>query len=83
MRDYTFLELEDEQKILSKSKAINASVVTTDLTFRLDLTITSLLHDVYLILGISWLLAVNHPIDWRSSWVFLSIDAGTSALPCD
>ena len=83
MRDYTFLELGDGQKILSKGKAINVSVVTIDLTFRFDLTIMSLLHDVDLIVGISWLLAINNPIDWRYSWVFLSIDAGTSVLLCD
>ena len=50
---YTILELGDGQKIDSKGKAINVPVVTADLTLRLDLTITLLLHDVDLILGIN------------------------------
>ena len=63
VKDYTFLELGDGQKILSKGRADSVPVVTADVTVRMDLTITSLLHDVDLILGINWLQAVNPLID--------------------
>ena len=62
-KDYTFLELGDGQKILSKGKSVNIILVTSDLPFHLDLTITSLLHDVDLILVINLLQAVNPLID--------------------
>ena len=63
MTDHTFLELGIGKKILCKGKSINLPIVTADLTLRLDLTITSLLHDVDLILGINWLQAVHPLID--------------------
>ena len=83
MKDYTFFFFFDGQKILSKGKSIHCLVVTDDLTFHLDLKITSLLHDVDLILGINWLHAVNLLIYSRSSRVFLTPDAGTSVLSCN
>ena len=66
-----------------QSKAINILVVATDINVRLDLMITSLLHDVDLIWSINQLQGVNPLIDQHSSQVFLPTDAGTSALPCD
>ena len=53
MKNYIFLELGDDQKILSNSKAINILGVTIDVIFHVVLTITFLLHDVDLILGIN------------------------------
>ena len=81
IKDYTVLELGYGQKMFSKSKAINVPVVIADLTFRSDLIITSLLHNVDLTLGINCLQIVNPRIDSRSCRVLLPSDAGTSMLP--
>ena len=43
--------------------------------------VTSLLHDVDLILGINWLEAVNPLVDWSSSRIFLPKEVGASVLP--
>ena len=55
VQDYTFLELGDGQKILSKTKVINVPVDIDDLVFHLNLMTTLLLYDADLILGINWL----------------------------
>lgn len=62
--DYTFLGLGDGQKVLSKGKTLDIPILTAGVTKRMDLIITSLLHEVDVILGINWLQAVNHFIDW-------------------
>ena len=49
----TFLELGNGQKYLSRGFVPNAPVVTADLTVRVGLTVTSLLHEVDLVLGIN------------------------------
>ena len=51
----TFLELGNGQKFLSRGLAPDVLVVTTSLIVRVGLTITSLLHEVDLVLGVNWL----------------------------
>ena len=63
VHENTFLELGDGQKILSRGKVLNVPVVSGGLTVKMDLTITSLLHEVDLILGINWLQLINPLID--------------------
>lgn len=82
-KDYTFLELGDGQKVLSKCKVVDIPIVTIDIIVRLDLTITSLFHNVDVILGINWLQVVNSLIDLSSSRILLPKEAGTSMLPSD
>ena len=80
VKDYTFLELGDGQKILSKGKVLDIPIITAGVVSKMDLTITSLLHEVDLILGVSWLQAINPLIDWRSGRVYLPTDEGNSLL---
>ena len=63
VKEHTFLELGDGQKVLSRGKVLDVPVVTAGLTTKMDFTATSLLHDVDLILGINWLQLVNPLID--------------------
>lgn len=54
-KNYTLLELGDGQQVLSKGKVADVPIVTADITIRMEITITLLLHDVDIILGINWL----------------------------
>ena len=58
------MELGDEQKILSKGKAVDVPIVAADIRVRRDATVTYLLYDVDLVLGVEWLPVVNPLIDW-------------------
>ena len=51
----TFLELGNGQKFLSRGFVLDVLVATIGLTVRVGLTVTSLLHEVDLVLGINWL----------------------------
>ena len=62
---------------------LDIPVVTAGLTTKMDFTITSLLHDVDLILGINWLHLVNPLIDWKLNRLFLLDAMGTTLLPSD
>ena len=50
-----FLELGNGEKCLSRGYVPEVLVVTTGLTVKVVLTITNLLHEVDLVLGINWL----------------------------
>ena len=50
-----FLELGNDQKYLSRGFVPDVSVVTAGLTVKVGLTITNLLHEVDLVLGVNWL----------------------------
>ena len=50
-----FLALGNGQKHLSRGFVLDATVVTVGLIVRVGLTITNLLHEVDLVLGINWL----------------------------
>ena len=76
----TFLELGNGQKILSRGKVQDVPVVTAGLTTKIDLTVTKLLHDVDIILGINWLQHVNPLIDWKASRLYLPGSVGTSVV---
>ena len=49
----TILELNDGTKVLSRGRAVNVPIVTDSYTFNTDLTVTSLLHNVDLVLGMT------------------------------
>ena len=55
MPDDIFLELGNGEKFLSQGYVLGVPVVTVGLTMKVGLTVTNLLHEVDLVLGINWL----------------------------
>ena len=53
------LELADGQKILTNGKVPNALVQVASSTARVNMTVSPLLHNVDIILGVTWLHIVN------------------------
>jgi len=49
----TFLELGDGKKVLSRGRAVDVPVVTAGFAAKLNLTVTSLLHGVDVVLGMT------------------------------
>ena len=75
-----FLELGNGQKYLSRGFVLDVSVVTTGLTVKVGLTVTNLLHEVDLVLGVNWLQLVNPVVDWSSGKVYLPNAVHTALL---
>ena len=67
----TFLELGNGARALSRGIVQGAPITLAGVTTRLDLTVSSLLHEVDIVLGINWLKTVNPIIDWCSGRVYL------------
>ena len=67
----TFLELGNGTTVLSRGMVQGAPITLAGVTSRLDLTVSQLLHDVDIVLGINWLKTVNPLIDWCSGRVYL------------
>ena len=61
-----FLELGNGQKYLSRGYVPDVPIVTAELTVKIGLTVTNLLHEVDLVLGMNWLQLINPVIDWGS-----------------
>ena len=59
-----FLELGNGEKYLSRGLVPDVPIVIAGLTIKIDLTVTNLLHEVDLVLGINWLQLVNPVVDW-------------------
>ena len=78
-----FLELGNGQKYLSRGFVPDAPVVTAGLTVKVGLTVTNLLHEVDLVLGVNWLELVNPVIDWSSGKVYLPNAVHTALLQGD
>ena len=78
-----FLELGNGEKILSRGYVPDVPVVTPGLTIKVGLTVTNLLHEVDLMLGINWLQLVNLVIDWSSGKVYLPNAVHTALLQGD
>ena len=68
------------QKILSKGKVVNVHVGIGGVVGRFDFTVTKLLHQVDVVLGLNWLQTVNPIIDWKESKMYLPTAVGTSML---
>ena len=79
----TFLELGNGQKYLSRGFVPDVIVVNAGLTVRVGLTVTSLLHEVDLVLGINWLQLVSPVIDWSSGKVYFPNAVHTALLQGD
>ena len=67
----TFLELGNGARALSRGMVQGAPITLAGVTTRLDLTVSQLLHDVDIVLGINWLKSVNPLIDWCSGRVYM------------
>ena len=78
-----FLELGNGQKYLSRGYVPDVPVVTAGLTVKVGFTITTLLHDVDLVLGMNWLELVNPLIDWSCGQIYLPNAIHTALLQGD
>ena len=67
----TFLELGDGKKVLSKGRTVGVPVVTAGYSMKIDLTVYSLLHNVDLVLGMTWLITADPLIRWNTGTVYL------------
>ena len=76
----TFLELADGTQILSAGKAPAVLFSVGVNSFRMDFTVTKLLHGVDLVLGMNWLQRVNPLIDWTVPRMLLTSDDHMSAV---
>ena len=76
----TFLELGNGQKFLWRGLVFDVPVVTAGLTVRVGLTVTSLLHEVDLVLDINELQLANPMVDWSNGKVYLSNAVHTALL---
>ena len=79
----TFLELGNGQKYLSRGFVPDVPVVTASLTVRMGLTVTALLHNVDIVLGMNWLQLVSPLIDWTNGKVYLPNSVSTALLHGD
>ena len=76
----TFLELGNGENFLSKGYVPDVLVVTAGLTVKVGLTVTNLLHEVDLVLGINWLQLVNPVVDWSGVRLYVP-NAVQTTLP--
>ena len=72
-----FLELGNGQKYLSRGYVPDVPVVTAGITITIGFTITTLLHDLDLVLGMNWLELVN-PVDQLELWPDISAQRHSS-----
>ena len=78
-----FLELGNGQKYLSRGFVPDVPVVTAGLTVKVGLTVTNLLHEVDLVLGVNWLQLVNPVVDCNDGKVYLPHAVHTALLQGD
>ena len=71
---YTFLQLGNGERILSRGRVTNVPIVISNHCTRCNLTVTSLLHQFDLVLGVSWLKQVNPLIDWNAGGMYLFLN---------
>ena len=55
-------------------------MVTAGLTVKIGLTVTNLLHEVDLVLGINWLQLVNPVVDWSGARLYVPNAVHTALL---
>ena len=70
-KNNTFLELGNGSKVLSKFEAMDIPVVIAGRTFRIDFTVSDLLHNVDIVLGITWLKKYNPLVDWSTGNLYI------------
>ena len=67
----TFLELGNGARALSRGMVQGVPITLAGVTTNLNLIVSSLLHEVDIVLGINWLKTVNPIIDWCSGRIYL------------
>ena len=75
-----FLELGNGQKYLSRGYVPDVPIATAGLVSKMDLTVTSLLHEVDLVLGMNWLQLVNPVVDWSGARLYIPNAVCTALL---
>ena len=75
-----FLELGNGEKFLSWGFIPDVPIVTTSLIVKIGLTVTNLLHEVDLVLGMTWLQLVNPIVDWGSGKLYVPNSVQTALL---
>ena len=75
-----FLELGNGEKFLSRGFIPDVPIVTVGLTVKLGLIVTNLLHEVDLVLGMTWLQLVNPVVDWGSGKLYVPNSVQTALL---
>ena len=65
------MELGDGTKVLSRGRAVDVPIVTAGYSQKTDLTVCSLLHNVDLVLGMTWLVEADPLIRWSTGTVYL------------
>ena len=78
-----FLELGNGEKFLSRGYVPDVPVVIAGLTVKIGLTITDLLHEVDLVLGVNWLKLVHPVVDWSGAWLYVPNTIHTALLQGD
>ena len=68
----TFLELGDGTKVLSRGRIVGIPVVIAGCTMKTDLMVYSLLHNVDLVLGMTWLVTADPLIQWSTGTMYLA-----------
>ena len=76
----TFLELGNGQHVLSRGYVPEVPVKLLGHTSTVDMTVTSLLHDVDLVLGMTWLKSVPPIIDWFRGEFYIPDSVSTSLI---
>ena len=79
-RSDTFLELGNGQRVLSRGYVPEVPATLSGHTSTVDMTVTSLLHDVDVVLGMTWLKSVRPIIDWFSGEVYIPNSVSTSLI---
>ena len=80
-RSDTFLELGNGQLVLSRGYVLEVPVTLSGHTSTVDLTVTSLVHSVDVVLGMTWLKSVRPVIDWVSGEVYTPNSVSTRDVP--
>ena len=76
----TFPELDNGQKYLSRGYVPDVLIVIAGLTVKVGLTVTNLLHEMDLVLGMNWLQLVNPVVDWGSGRLYIPNTIHTALL---
>ena len=69
-----------EEKCLSRGYVPEVLVVITGLIVKVVLTMTNLLHDLDLVLGMNWLPLVNPVVDWGGAKLYVPNVVQTTLL---
>ena len=67
----TFLELGDGKKVLSQGRAVDVPIVTAGYAVKMNLTVSTLLHSVDVVLGMTRLQEADPLIRWSTGNIYI------------